>query len=55
LIALGQIDRIELIPRLFQKVHAPPAVVDEIAHTPDWLLVQAVTPPNNYLPGCIGG
>jgi predicted nucleic acid-binding protein len=42
-IALGQIDRLELIPRLFQKVHAPPSVVDEIAHAPDWLLVQAVS------------
>jgi predicted nucleic acid-binding protein len=42
-IALERIDRLELIPRLFQKVHAPPAVVDEIAHAPDWLLVQGVS------------
>ena len=42
-IALEHIDRLALIPRLFQKVHAPPAVVDEIAHAPDWLLVQGVS------------
>ena len=45
-IALERIDRLELIPRLFQKVHAPPAVVDEIAHSPDWLLVQGVSNPS---------
>jgi len=42
-IALEHIGRLELIPRLFQKVHAPPAVVDEIGRSPDWLLVQGVS------------
>ena len=41
-IALERVERLELIPKLFQEVHAPPAVVDEIGHTPDWLRVQAV-------------
>jgi predicted nucleic acid-binding protein len=45
-IALERIDRLELIPRLYKEVHAPPAVVDEIAHAPDWLLVRGASSPS---------
>ena len=42
-IALEHIEPLELIPRLFQQVCAPPAVVEEIGGAPGWLLVQEVS------------
>ena len=41
-IALEEIEQLGLIPRLFEQVYAPPAVVDEIGGAPGWLLVQRV-------------
>ena len=42
LIALERIERLDLVPRLFSQVFAPPAVVEEFGETPDWLDVQEV-------------
>ena len=42
LIALERIERLDLVPRLFSQVFAPPAVVEEFGETPDWLNVQEV-------------
>lgn len=41
-IALERIERLELIPRLFEQVYAPREVVDEIGSAPAWLMVQGV-------------
>ena len=42
LIALERIERLDLVPRLFSQVFAPPAVVAKFGETPDWLDVQEV-------------
>ena len=45
LIALAQIGRLDLLPRLFDELLAPPAVVREVSSTvvrPDWLIERAL-------------
>jgi predicted nucleic acid-binding protein len=42
LIALERIERIELIPKLFSPVFAPPVVIDEVGDAPDWLIAREV-------------
>ena len=42
LIGLERIERLDIVPRLFSQVSAPPAVVEEFGKTPDWLNVQEV-------------
>ncbi len=40
LIALQKLRRLDLLPKLYQHVYAPPAVIEEFSECPDWLHVQ---------------
>lgn len=40
LIGLDQINRLDLLPKLFELVHAPPEVERESGFTPEWLRVE---------------
>lgn len=42
LIGLQGIDRLDLLPRLFRRITAPPVVIAEFGPPPDWLEVVAV-------------
>ena len=54
LIALTQIDRLDILGRLYQRVLIPPAVATEVAPTvrqlPEWLVVQPLAQPRQPNP-----
>lgn len=45
MIALERIEKLDLLPRLFSPVLAPPAVQREFGHTVEWLTVAPPTTP----------
>jgi predicted nucleic acid-binding protein len=46
LIGLDQISRLDLLPKLFDPVHAPPEVEREPGFTPEWLKIEAPSNPH---------
>jgi len=40
LIGLEQIDRLDLLPALFDPILAPPKVIEELGSLPSWLQVR---------------
>lgn len=46
LIGLERIERLDILPQVFNSVFAPPAVAKEVRTSLDWLKVQAVANPS---------
>ena len=46
LIGLERIERLDILPQVFDTVFAPPAVANEVRTSLDWLIVQAVANPS---------
>ncbi|MEY4518420.1 MAG: hypothetical protein RLZZ499_1019, partial [Cyanobacteriota bacterium] len=46
LIGLERIERLDILPQVFNTVFAPPAVAKEVQTSLDWLKVQAVANPS---------
>lgn len=46
LIGLDQINRLDLLPKLFEPVHAPPEVERESGFTPEWLTIEKPSNPD---------
>ena len=46
LIGLERIERLDILPQVFNTVFAPPAVAKEVRKSLDWLKVQAVANPS---------
>ncbi|MGL5832314.1 MAG: hypothetical protein ACRC1Z_03675 [Waterburya sp.] len=46
LIGLERIERLDILPQVFNSVFAPPAVAKEVRTSLDWLKIQAVANPS---------
>jgi predicted nucleic acid-binding protein len=46
LIGLERVERLDILPQVFDTVFAPPAVVKEVRTSLDWLIIQAVANPS---------